>query len=96
MTSGSYERGFYKNGRWYHHILDPKTGMPAENDVLSVAVCAPTSLLADALTTPLFLLDSKEGMELAANYGVDVVYYLRDNRVVLSKGMYSKLSIVKG
>lgn len=95
VTSGSYERGFYKDGRWYHHILDPKTGMPVENDVLSVAVCAPTSLLADALTTPLFLLGSKEGMTLAASYGVDVAYYLRDNRVVVSKGMYSKLSIVK-
>jgi thiamine biosynthesis lipoprotein len=96
VTSGSYERGFLKDGRWYHHILDPLTGMPAENDVLSVSVCASTSLLADALTTPMFLLGPDEGMKLACRYGVDAAYYLRNNSVVINEGMQTKIRIVKG
>lgn len=96
VTSGSYERGFFKDGRWYHHILNPKTGMPAENDVLSVTVCAPDSLLADALTTPMFLLGPEAGMALAGRYGVEAAYYLRDNRVIISEGMRARLSFVVG
>jgi thiamine biosynthesis lipoprotein len=91
VTSGSYERGFYKDGRWYYHIIDPETGMPADNNVLSVTVCAPSSFLADALTTPLFLLGEFEGMNLADRYGVDAAYYLQDNRVIISAGMKTRL-----
>ena len=93
VTSGSYERGFYKNNRWYHHIIDPETGNPTDNDVLSVTVCTPSSFLADALTTPLFLLGEHAGMDLADRYGVDVAYYLRDNRVIISAGMEKRLHI---
>lgn len=93
VTSGSYERGFMKDGQWYHHILDPRTGMPVNNGVLSVTVCAPTSLLADALTTPMFLLGETEGMKLARRYGVDAAYFLQDNRIVMSEGMNSRLMI---
>ena len=92
VTSGSYERGFYKDNRWYHHIIDPNTGMPSDNNVLSVTVCSPSSFLADALTTPLFLLGESEGMDLADQYGVGAAYYLRDNRVVISAGMNKKFT----
>lgn len=93
VTSGSYERGFYKDGHWYHHIIDPETGVPVDNGVLSVTCCAPTSFLADALTTPLFLLGEREGMTLADRYGVDVAYYLQDNRAIISAGMKKRLCV---
>ena len=91
VTSGSYERGFHKDEQWYHHIIDPKTGMPSDNDVLSVTVCSSSSFLADALTTPLFLLGEREGMHLADRYGVDAAFYLRDNSVVINAGMEKRL-----
>jgi thiamine biosynthesis lipoprotein len=91
VTSGSYERGFQKDNRWYHHIIDPATGMPYDSDILSVTVCSPSSFLADALATALFLLGEKKGMELAKQYGVDVAYYLRGNRVITNSGMIKRL-----
>ena len=91
VTSGSYERGFYQDGRWYHHIIDPETGMPVDNDILSVTVCAKSSFLADALTTPMFLLGEREGMDLADRYGVDAAYYLRDDRIITNAGMKKRL-----
>ena len=96
VTSGSYERGLFIDDRWYHHILDPETGMPADNDVLSVTVCAQTSFLADALTTPLFLLGGRKGIELADRYGVAAAYYLRDNKVIMNTGMKKRLHMQAG
>ena len=93
VTSGYYERGFYKDNRWYHHIIDPVTGMPADNGVLSATVCAPSSFLADALATPLFLLGEREGMALADRYGVGAAFYLRDNRVIVNADMKKRLRV---
>ena len=92
VTCGSYERGFEKDGVWYHHILDTKTGWPAKSEVLAVTVRATQSLLADALTTPLFLLGAQEGMALARRYGVEAAFYLTGRRVVVSEGMHLSLA----
>ena len=86
VTSGCYERGFWRDGTWYHHILDPRSGMPVQNRVLSVTVRTKDSFLADAVTTPLLILGERKGMELAERYGVEVVYYLQNNEIVYTRG----------
>jgi len=53
-TSGSSEQFFEVDGRRYAHILDPRTGYPADT-MESVAVCAPDPTLSDALSTALFV-----------------------------------------
>ena len=72
VTSGSYERGYTIGGKRYSHILDPKSGKPVENDLLSVTVLAEKAAVADALSTACFvmgydraraLIDSLEGIE---------------------------------
>lgn len=54
-TSGSYERYIEIEGKKYSHILNPKTGMPVDGDILSVSVVAPKGVETDALSTSIFI-----------------------------------------
>jgi thiamine biosynthesis lipoprotein len=87
VTSGIYERGFELNGQWYHHILDPRTGWPVQNNLLAVTACAKSSMLADALTTAMFVLGPAEGSQLAEKFDVDVVFLEKNNRVTYTEGL---------
>ncbi len=64
VTSGIYERGYDRDGRRFHHILDPKTGLPAENDLASVSVIYDQSVAADAFSTALLCVGSARAMEM--------------------------------
>lgn len=64
VTSGDYERYFYENGKRIHHILDPKTGLPANKSVC-VTIIAKDAITADALCTAIFVMGPKNGIELA-------------------------------
>jgi thiamine biosynthesis lipoprotein ApbE len=62
-TSGSYQRGYRIAGQWHSHLLDPRTGHPA-NAVASATVIAPDNLTANALATTLCVLSPAEGLQL--------------------------------
>ncbi len=78
-TSGSYERCFEENGKNYHHILNPETGYPVNNGLLSVTVISESGLLSDALSTACFVLGIEEGKKLAEHYGAKVIFITEDN-----------------
>lgn len=64
VTTGNYQRYFEKDGKIYHHVLDPKTGMPCETDLYSVSIITVSSLTADALSTVCFLKGYQEALAL--------------------------------
>ena len=82
VTSGIYERYFKKNGKLYHHILDPRTGYPCENNLYSVSIITDSSTKADALSTTCFLLGYEKGMELIQSMdGVEAIFITDDEKV---------------
>lgn len=72
VTSGVYERYFEVDENKYHHILNPKTGMPCDNGLLSVTIIAESSLTCDALSTGCFVMGLDDAMEVLN--GMDNVY----------------------
>jgi len=92
-TSGSYERYFEENGKRYHHILDPDTGYPVDNGLISVTIISDSGILSDALSTACFALGLEDGMKLAKEYGCEAVFIDSDHRVYVSDGMETSLEI---
>jgi len=87
VTSGIYERYFMHEGVRYHHILDPWTGYPVDNELASVSIISNKSIDADGLSTSLFALGVKKGLELIEEIeGSEAIFVTRDSEVILSSG----------
>ena len=94
-TSGDYQRFFIKDGKRYHHILDPVTGFPAETDLISASVIAPEGYIADGLSTAVFALGAEKGMTLLKAMGIEGVLVDRDRKVFITEGIRGKIDILK-
>lgn len=87
VSSGIYERYFNENGTLYHHLLDTKTGYPADNDIAGVTILSSSSLEADALSTACYFLGTVDGMELIESLdGVEVLFIMKDGTIYRSDG----------
>ncbi len=77
-TSGDYRNFFVVEGRTYSHILDPRTGYPVTNGVVSVSVVAKTCTFADGLATALMVMGYESGMELVEQLeNVEALFIIR-------------------
>ena len=86
VSSGIYERCFEKDGILYHHILDPKSGDPYENDLVSVTILSEQSVDGDALSTTCFALGLEKGMDLIDTLeDVQAVFITEDGELHLSE-----------
>jgi len=95
-TSGSYEKCFTENGVSYHHILDPETGMPVNNGIVSVTVVASSGILSDLLSTAVFSVGEEKGASLCAEYGAQVLFVRADGTIVLYGGMADLFTPAEG
>jgi thiamine biosynthesis lipoprotein ApbE len=85
-TSGNYRRGELIEGHWYSHIVDPRTGQPAE-EVISATVVAPVATDAGALATAFNVLSPSESVQLATRIpGVDYLIITKSGRHIASEG----------
>ncbi len=91
VTSGSYIRNFTQNGKLYHHIIDPKTGYPVDNGLVSVTVVASDGVSADALATAFFVMGKEKALSVYESFGVEAVFITEDT-VSVTKGLEQKFT----
>jgi thiamine biosynthesis lipoprotein len=93
-TSGDYARSFVRNGRRYHHIIDPATGEPAAG-CRSVTLLTGSATVSDALSKGVFILGPEAGMALVERLpGVEAVIVSTKNEVLLSKGIKGRITML--
>lgn len=88
VTSGIYERFIEEDGKKYHHILNPATGYPFENEIAGVTIISDTSIDGDALSTSVFSKGIEAGLEFVNTLeGIDAIFVSKDNHIYLSAGI---------
>jgi thiamine biosynthesis lipoprotein len=93
-TSGDYERFFMKDGRRYHHILDPAVGEPARGS-RSVTIVTDRAVIAQGLAVGVFILGPEAGMALINRLpGVEGVIVSHKNEVLISAGLKDRLRLL--
>lgn len=96
VTSGVYERCFEKDGVNYHHILNPETGYPYDNGLLSVTIVSPQSVDGDGLSTTCFSMGLEDGIALLDSMPDIYGYFItEDYEVHYSEGAKELLQSAK-
>lgn len=93
VSSGIYERCFKQNGKLYHHILNPKTGYPYDNSLISVTIISDQSVDGDALSTTCFALGLEDGLKFAEKKGVQAVFITEDYELHYTDGFQDEINV---
>lgn len=95
VTSGTYERYFERDGKRYHHILDPRTGYPLDNELDSVTVISTDSLDGDIWTTLLYGMGVAKGCAaLCARPDIEAIFVTRSQEVILSSARHFRFTLL--
>jgi thiamine biosynthesis lipoprotein len=92
-TSGTYERMFEQDGVTYHHILDPKTGYPADSGLVSVTVYCQNGALSDGLSTACLVLGVEDALPLLSHYGAGAVFITTENEVIITENLKENVEV---
>ncbi len=92
-TSGDYQRYFFYKGKRYHHIIDKKTGRPADR-AIAATVVAPDALTADMASTAAFVKGPEEGMEFLKKMGLKGII-VTERSIRVTPGMEAALELLK-
>lgn len=89
ITSGGYERYFEEDGKTYHHIIDPRTGYPADSGLLLVTIVSSDGTLADGLSTSLFIMGKDEAIKYWRDHSeeFDGILETEDGSLYVTEGI---------
>ncbi len=89
ISSGDYERYFEKNGKRYHHILNPETGLPADSRLSAVCVISENGAQADAYSTAFYVMGKEDALSFwRERGGFELVLIGKDKTVTLTEGLW--------
>jgi len=95
VTSGNYERYFIRDGKRFHHIIDPLTGNPSEKGILSTTIVSDHSIDGDALSTCAFVMGLERGMELIESLkGVDAIFITENKMIYTTSGIKENFELL--
>lgn len=95
VTSGDYYRYFEAGGKRYHHILDPRSGYPASENMSVTVVCQDAGL-ADLLSTAFFVMKGEEALPMAERLGVNLVMVNAEGRIFHTPGLAHNMEVLPG
>lgn len=95
VTSGTYERYFERDGTRYHHILNPRTGYPLDNELDSVTVISTDSIDGDLWTTLLYGLGVDKGCAaLRARPDIEAIFVTKAREIVFSSMRHFRFTLL--
>ncbi len=97
ITSGNYERYFEQDGKKYWHIIDPKTGAPAANGLISSTIIGESGVECDALSTALFVMGTDKAIEYCKNHkNIEAILVTDDMKIYVTDGLMDSITMTEG
>lgn len=89
VTSGGYERYFEEDGETYIHIINPRTGYPADGDLLSVTIVSRDGTLADGMSTALYIMGYEKACQFWRQHREEfnVILVTDDGKIHISENL---------
>lgn len=95
VTSGIYERYFIHNNQLYHHIINPLTGYPLDNELESITIISDNSLTGDIYSTILYGYGIKKGLEeLEQRKNMGAIFVTKDKKIILKSNQYFQFELL--
>ena len=88
VTSGNYERYFMKDGKRFHHILNPNTGYPSESKIISATIISDDSIDGDGLSTGVYILGVNKALNIIEKLqGIEAILVTDEKKVYMTSGV---------